>query len=209
MRFFLFIAAVILAAGGVPGLAEDKPANVAAEPPQQSSPTPPAAEVPESPKELPKPHTPRESCASPPMAGVKAYCASSVLGPQFGNTYGVGHLFDGNHAAAWVEGAPGHGIGEWITVEFDTVRLVQSIAIDNGYQKNSDIFFKNSRVSRMTVVFSGGERQTLSLRDEFGQQVFPLDRPVRARWVQFVIDGVYPGSKYQDTAISKLSVVTQ
>ncbi len=160
--------------------------------------------------ELPKPHAAGETCSSRSHAlGVDLYCASSVLSPQLGNTYGVGHLFDGDRAAAWIEGAPGQGIGEWITVEFDTARLVRSIAIDNGYQKNSDIFYKNSRVSRMTAIFSGGERKTLSLKDQFGQQVFPLDRLVRARWIQLIIDDVYPGSRYQDTAISKVSVAVQ
>jgi uncharacterized caspase-like protein len=162
---------------------------------------PPAAD-------LPKPHAPRESCSGAPVNGMK-YCASSALGPQFGNTYGVGHLFDGDRSTAWVEGAAGQGIGEWITVEFDTARLVRSIVIDNGYQKNSDIFYKNSRVRRMTLVFSGGERQSLSLQDQFGQQTFPIDRPTRARWIQLIIEDVYPGNKYQDTAISKLSVVAQ
>jgi hypothetical protein len=118
-------------------------------------------------------------------------------------------LFDGNRGAAWVEGAPGQGIGEWITVEFDAARLVRSIAIDNGYQKNDDIYYKNSRVSRMTLVFSSGERKILPLKDQFGQQVFSFDKPVRARWIQFIIEDVYPGSRYQDTAISKLSVVAQ
>lgn len=164
---------------------------------------PPAAD-------LPKPRAASESCSNRSHAlGTDLYCASSVLSPQQGNTYGVGHLFDGNRGAAWVEGAPGQGIGEWITVEFNSARLVRSIVIDNGYQKNSDIFYKNSRVSRMTVVFSSGERKTLSLQDQLGQQTFTLDRPVRARWIQLIIDDVYPGSRYQDTAISKLSVVSQ
>jgi hypothetical protein len=180
--------------------------------------TPPPAQPPVAglatrappPVDLPKPHAASENCSSRSHAlGTDLYCASSMLSPQQGNTYGVGHLFDGNRGAAWVEGAAGQGIGEWITVEFNAARLVRSIVIDNGYQKNSDIFYKNSRVSRMTAIFSSGERKTLSLQDQFGQQTFTLDRPVRARWVQLIIDDVYPGSRYQDTAISKLSVVTQ
>jgi hypothetical protein len=161
-------------------------------------PPPPAAD-------LPKPHGPRETCS----VGRMTYCASSTLDSQQGNTYGVGHLFDGNPSTAWVEGAAGQGIGEWITVEFDFVRLVRSVTIDNGYQKNNDIFYKNSRVRRMTLVFSTGERQSLSLQDQFGEQTFPLARPIRALWMQFIIEDVYPGNKYQDTAISKLSVSAQ
>jgi uncharacterized caspase-like protein len=159
------------------------------------------------PVELPRPRAAGESCSG--AGSGTRYCASSVLSPQLGNTYGVAHLFDGNRSAAWVEGAPGQGIGEWITVDFDAARTVRSIAIDNGYQKNSDIFYKNSRVRKLTLVFSGGERKSLTLQDQFGQQTFRLDRPIRARWIQFVIDDVYPGNKYQDTAISKLSVVAE
>ncbi|MDI1264093.1 MAG: caspase family protein, partial [bacterium] len=67
-----------------------------------------------------------ESCA---RNGFETYCVSSVLKPQFGNSYGAKNLFSASTGTAWVEGRDGSGIGEWITVEFDGMRLVKSINV--------------------------------------------------------------------------------
>jgi Caspase domain len=141
-------------------------------------------------------------------AGVDRYCASSVLSSQGENAYGVQNLF-GNANAAWVEGVPGFGISEWISVEFDAPRDVASITIQNGYQKSADIFAKNTRVRRLRAVFSEGEILGLPLEDKMGPQTIPLGRPIRARWVQLFIEDVYPGTRYTDTAISKLSITSE
>jgi hypothetical protein len=157
-----------------------------------------------------RPRSATENCAnfnSP--RGVDRYCASSILAPQLGNSYGVQHLFGGNGTTAWVEGKPGQGIGEWIVVEFDGQRLIKGIEIHNGYQKSSDIYYKNSRVRRLRVVFSQGESRTFTLQDQFGAQALSLDRPVKAYWAQFIIDDVYPGNKYTDTALSRLLLMSE
>ena len=141
-------------------------------------------------------------------AGVDRYCASSALPTQGANRYGVENLFsDAN--TAWVEGVPGLGISEWISVEFDAMREVASVTLQNGYQKSPDIFAKNTRVRRLRAVFSEGETLTLALEDKMGAQMIPLDRPIRAQWVQFFIEDVYPGTRYTDTAISKLSIASE
>ncbi len=161
----------------------------------------------QEPVRTPRPRAANEVCATLRGAtGTDNYCASSMLSGQLGNTYGVRNLFSNSNAEAWVEGKPGQGVGEWVTIEFPEVRLVKALIIRNGYQKNRDIFEKNSRVRTLRLVFSGGETQRLPLRDSMDQQTITLDRPVRAQWVQFVIDDVYPGSRYTDTAITKLFV---
>jgi hypothetical protein len=161
----------------------------------------------------PRPARPRsttESCAdfNGPF-GIERYCASSILAPQLGNSYGVQHLFQGNGTTAWVEGKSGSGIGEWVVVEFAGQRAIKGIEIHNGYQKNSDIYYKNSRVRRLRVVFSQGESRTFTLQDQFGAQTIALDRPIKAYWAQFIIDDVYAGSKYSDTALSRLLVALE
>ncbi|CAL8973802.1 hypothetical protein RHODGE_RHODGE_02973 [Rhodoplanes serenus] len=156
-----------------------------------------------------RPSSPREDCARfGSAAGTDLYCASSVLAPQLGNSYGVRNLFAGDPGAAWVEGAAGDGTGEWVTIAFDGERLVRQIIVHNGYQKSSDLFVKNGRVARLRLVFSSGETRSFTLQDRLGPQPLVLDRPVRAHWVQVVIDGTYRGTHYTDTAISKLAVVS-
>jgi hypothetical protein len=131
---------------------------------------------------------------------------SSVLKPQFGNSYGPENLFKGPASSAWVEGQQGNGVGEWITVEFDGMRTVRSIIVRNGYQKSNEIFGKNNRVRQLRAVFSQGETQTLMLQDRSGSESLTLPRPVKAYWVKFIIDDVWAGNKYTDTAITKLVV---
>jgi hypothetical protein len=157
----------------------------------------------------PRPHVAGEKCATlKGLTGTDFYCASSVRKPESGNVYGVSNLFSNKTAEAWVEGKPGQGIGEWIAIDFKEKRLVKAVIIRNGYQKNSDVFSKNSRVKRLRLVFSQGEKQTISLHDSMDLQTIALDAPVSAYWVQFIIDDVYPGRAYSDTAITKLFVTS-
>jgi hypothetical protein len=156
-----------------------------------------------------RPRSEGESCADRDTAsGTDHYCASSRLPGQFGNSYGVRNLFSGDSSLAWVEGAPGDGIGEWITVEFDSRRSVRSVLIDNGYQKNSDIYYKNSRVKRVRLMFSSGESLVRPLDDRFGTQSITLGRAINAYWVQIVVEDIYRGV-HSDTAITKLLVNTE
>ncbi|MDP2409830.1 MAG: caspase family protein [Pseudolabrys sp.] len=189
--------------GGRIYLAGRSPENVAREP--VTAPIALAAKPPETERALrpPRPGSPGESCA---RKGAETYCVSSVLKPQFGNSYGPENLFEGPQSAAWVEGQPGQGIGEWIAIEFDGLRTVRSIVVRNGYQKSNDIFRKNNRVRQLRAVFSQGETQTLIVPDRFGPELLTLPKPVRAYWVKFIIDDVWAGNKYPDTAISKLVV---
>jgi hypothetical protein len=47
------------------------------------------------------------------------------------------------------------------------------------------------------------------LQDQFGAQTIALDRPIKAYWAQFIIDDVYAGNKYSDTALSRLLVAVE
>ena len=132
-----------------------------------------------------------------------------MLKPQFGNSYGAQNLFSTATGTAWVEGRDDSGVGEWITIEFETLRLIKSINVQNGYQKNNDIFQKNNRVRQLRAVFSQGETQTFVLKDRLGSELFDLPKPVKAYWVKFIIDDVWAGKKYTDTAITKLLVSSE
>jgi hypothetical protein len=154
-----------------------------------------------------RPTSTSEQCALRPAAsGVERYCASSVLPPQFGNSYQVQNLFAGSSTQAWVEGQAGQGIGEWIVVEFNSPRLASGLVIENGYQKDQHIYSENSRVQAIEVRFSQGYAETFLLADRFGAQTIAFAKPTVASWVQIIIRNVYPGSRYTDTAISKLFV---
>ena len=150
-----------------------------------------------------RPGSAGERCA---RNGAETYCVSSVLQSQFGNSYGPENLFKRTDGVAWVEGRPGQGVGEWITVEFDTLRTINSVMLRSGYQKNADIFAKNGRVRQLRMMFSTGETMILNPPDRAGAEMYKLEKPVKAYWIKFTVEGVFPGTRYSDLAISKLLV---
>jgi hypothetical protein len=165
----------------------------------------------------PRPLAPmdRGTCAKASTpAGTDEYCVSSVLKSDGLNIYSYGpeNLFDDDTDTAWVEGVPGQGIGQWIVVAFDRIRLVKSIEIINGYAKDHLVFQKNSRVKDIKVEFSGrDEPEYFKLKDSETPQPVPLpdDAPLKAYWIKFTVESVYPGTKWEDTAISELRVVSE
>jgi hypothetical protein len=147
-------------------------------------------------------------------AGTDQYCVSSVL-PQDNVVnrfnYGPESLFDNANDTAWVEGVSGQGIGQWIVVEFDQLRLVMSIEIINGYNKDRDIYLKNSRVKEMRIEFSDREKYSVVLKDTGAPQPIslPQNQARMVYWIKFTIESVYPGNKYDETAISELHIVSE
>jgi hypothetical protein len=156
--------------------------------------------------ELPRPHAANEDCS---RSGDTTFCASSVLAPAHGNTYGPRNLADGDNNTAWVEGSDGQGVGEFVVLEFDSPRTIRGLTLRNGYDKSPDIFDKNSRVKDIELRFSSGDSIDATLKDAPGPQHVTLDQPIKAKWIELIIRSVYPGSKYSDTAINELSVDAQ
>jgi hypothetical protein len=61
----------------------------------------------------------------------------------------------------------------------------------------------------LRVMFSQGETQTFSLPDRLGSEQISLPKPVKAYWMKFIIDDVWAGNRYTDTAITKLVVSSE
>nr|WP_319383277.1 caspase family protein [uncultured Roseibium sp.] len=149
------------------------------------------------------PRSPKKDCA---WRGDTAFCASSTLSSQGRNTYKSANLFDQKRFTAWVEGESGHGINEWISIEFPEPKAVEYLLIGNGYNKNNDIYSKNGRVHRAEISLSTGDRFMVTLKDTpRSQQIFLSNYPP-VTWIQLKIVSVYEGWKYKDTAISELKV---
>lgn len=140
-------------------------------------------------------------------SAVETITASSYLEePQYGLSHGTANLMDGDLSTAWVESAEGQGEGEAITLKLNGTYEVSGFTIYAGYQKNGDIYAKNSRPARITVIFSDGSSQSMELSDINGPQKITFGKPVNTSSIRFVIDSVYPGNKYQDTAVSEISL---
>lgn len=132
---------------------------------------------------------------------------SSRLSPQGASTYGPEHLLNGPDTA-WVEGAAGDGVGEWIKITEAGGRRnmkFQSVTIWNGYQKSKKSFAENGRVKALVVSWKGGS-ESVALEDRMGEQTIRLRQPVSSPWVKFEIASAFPGTRFSDTAISGISV---
>lgn len=115
-------------------------------------------------------------------------------------------IADGSLSTAWVEGAEGQGLGESVSLQFTGTYLVTGLYIYAGYQKSEDLYYKNSRPQSITVTFSDGTQETFSLEDQMGEQQLTLTQPRATESVTITIEAVYPGSRYQDTVISELTL---
>lgn len=131
------------------------------------------------------------------------YCASSVLPPQAGNTYGPKNLFWGPDEAAWCEGVAGNGEGETIRLETVPAVTAYAVIIRNGYQKSASTFSNNGR-AKIVEIEAAGRVERFALHDASGEQRLEFRNPVRAEAVTVRIVSVYPGTRYSDTCLSGL-----
>lgn len=147
------------------------------------------------------------STASVSMAAVTGVSATSyMVEEQYGYNHGPSNAIDGDLATAWVEDTDGQGKGESITLQLDGIYKVSGFVINAGYQKNEDIYLKNSRPYSLLVTFSDGSSQEVYLEDTNSAQNVPFDFSTDTSSVTFTLQSVYAGNKYEDTAISEISL---
>ena len=137
------------------------------------------------------------------LAQVIEYEASSELS-EYNMTHSAERIMDGSLATAWVEGQDGQGTGETIKVTFDDAYVMSGIKIYAGYQKSDELYEKNSRPKQITLIFSDGATETIELQDMAGAQQIDLKNSVITESVTIRIDSVYPGTIFEDTAISEV-----
>ena len=117
---------------------------------------------------------------------------------------------DGRRSTAWTEGVRGSGEGEWIMLTFPKPVEVHSVGLDVGFDTSADLFYKNNRIKRATLVFSNGERLELGFADRRGMQTIPLVRGpganIETTFVKIVIEEAFPGWKYDDTCLAEVEV---
>ena len=147
--------------------------------------------------------------------------ASSELDSQGDFNYDTYNLTDYDKTTAWVEGADGYGINEWVIFEHispyngrSTQELTQidSLSIINGYAYDENVFIENSRVKKIMLSYKritpkGNLRPiefTLDFEDTQDMQTFIFDPPlIIHNGITMTILETYKGSKYADTAISE------
>ena len=146
------------------------------------------------------------------------YCAafpelsvSRHLAPQERVRYDNARLQDGLATTAWVVDG---GLGEWFEFVFRSgegqhlePRLgVNTLYILNGYRKSEAHWREHARVRELEVVVDGAARARVRLLDNSQpQRVVLPNLPLHPDLsVRFVVRGLYPGSRFKETAISEV-----
>jgi hypothetical protein len=133
-----------------------------------------------------------------------AQATTAHASSQHGDRFMPENTRDDSIETAWVEGAKGPGIGEWLAFTFSP-QTIQYVEIYPGYGKSKELFFANNRLKRATLIFSDGTRAAVQLFDEPRVQTVALPKPVRTGSLRLIIEEVYAGTKYDDTVISEIN----
>src|SRR5581483_4797289 len=124
-------------------------------------------------------------------------CVSSVLKPQGANTYGPEQLRS-DAAAAWCEGAPGSGAGEYIRIVYADVVRFRTLMVGNGYAKSKTAYFGNARARTVRIETGDGLRFDAVLEDRAEPQPIRLPRVAKTREVRLTVVDVYGGDRFKD-----------
>lgn len=141
--------------------------------------------------------------------------ASSTLYDGIGD-YSAWNTQDNDLNTAWVEGAAGNGIGEYLAFSVPSGTSVSGIMVSPGYLKSEDIFYKNSAPTKLRV-YSGNQSATVDCSDmantyytnsDANWGSFYFDTPITSYGTVYVeIMEVREGRKYNDTCINELQLL--
>lgn len=174
--------------------------------PEPSSEPPTTAETGSSPTTEPTEPTggPTEPEPIPATDIVMRAMASSTFTGD-GVSHDVYNLLDGDEETNWTEGVSGQGIGEYVEFTFDQEYTLKTISIQSGVAYRDDLFEKNSRPHIITLMLSNGSSIDHALEDTSIPQTLTFEKPVNTSSLRIIIKSVYPGSKWDETAISAIS----
>ena len=121
-------------------------------------------------------------------------------------------IHDCSITTAWVEGKSGNGEGEYVRYSFPgSCPRITDVIILNGYVKDEATWKNNGRVKKLLMYYNEKPYAILNLKDCRDFQRFDVgilgykDKETAPDWnIKFEILEIYPGEKYQDTAITEI-----
>jgi hypothetical protein len=144
---------------------------------------------------------------------------SSSLPDGAGYTFGVMNLFDRNPGTSWQVG--NGGIGEWVEILLPQPETIR-VALINGFVKTDkkfaqygaggDLYVLNNRVKSLIVEYwdtrTREQKSTVNFVDKMHdyQDAGVYKNVTRIR---FILDGIYKGQKWNDTALAEIKIEKQ
>ncbi|MBR4855581.1 MAG: hypothetical protein IKU94_03030 [Bacteroidaceae bacterium] len=148
--------------------------------------------------------------------GCSWYCGGQIdtiqASSSLSEKYKAENIHDFSIITAWVEGKPGNGEGEYVRYLFPgECPRITDVLILNGYTKDKTTWRNNGRVKKLLMYYNDKPYAILNLKDTRDCQQFSVgllgyeDKKTAPAWsIKFEILEVYPGKKYQDTAITEI-----
>lgn len=132
--------------------------------------------------------------------------ASSVLPDQQGINYSPYNVLNSD-PTCWVEGASGHGVGEWIKLDLPSAQRISDLRIINGYAGTRDQYNNNAKIKKIKIEFSDGQSTTADLRvfptsDRYTVQTVTFSQPVVTEFVKLTILDYEKGELFEDTCLT-------
>jgi hypothetical protein len=134
-------------------------------------------------------------------AGMRVQSSESL--PPAGEIgYGVANLTDRDIRTAWcVKENTGRPV--WFSLHFEQPTRLRTLGWFGGYQKNSPIFRANARTRTIAAYADGRLLGRFGLDDRMGLQRVELGGEQASEY-KFVIEAVYPGTKYDDLCVTEV-----
>ena len=131
---------------------------------------------------------------------VTASASSEFYQSDIRTTYYASNAISGT-GNPWVEGAAGHGIGEWLRLYFSQEESISHLYLRLGFASTEKLYQGNNRPSRLRISFFDGSSVDCDFMDLRTPMLVTLSKPVSTSYVQLTILDVYPGSIDDDTCI--------
>lgn len=143
--------------------------------------------------------------SSPEIIGTFAKITSSGFLYDSANKfrYSPDKLFDGDLSTCWSEGALDNGFGDNINIEFSNSIPVNRLRIWRGYD-HLDYFSRNNRLKGFELWINGDLVRSEQVSDDDNYIDIELSAITNIESLSFVILETYPGTDWDDTAISEI-----
>lgn len=131
------------------------------------------------------------------------------------NSFPLTHLFDGDPSTAWVFSGTGKHVEGWptgyaitlIRGEHRKPVAVDSIWIMNGYNRSSDLFVRNNRITELKLYLNSKFVKTVTLADSMGWSKISIPRQlvkeIKLRFTKFAV------GRDNDVCVSEIAIYDQ
>ena len=151
------------------------------------------------------------ACAVPAEANVALAVGASSTLQEPGYNHDPWVIQDDDLSTAWMEGADGNGLGEYLSIYTTQYTVITGGVIYPGFYINADLFYKNNAPTRLYFRTDSQEayldvtEYATTWQDNFGGYHFVFSEPlVSDGTVRVTIVGVREGWLYDDVCISEL-----